>query len=155
MKIKIPILLILFAILNQTGKTQDLIGVSGNTLKSETGSISFSVGEVLNETFVNDTIALTQGMQQVSISITPVSIDSKLFEAILVYPNPTSDYLNIKVPDDELIQISLLSIEGKIILTKELNSSFIMNISSLQVGEYILLIQSKEEKSISYKIIKQ
>lgn len=69
-----------------------------------------------------------------------------------VFPNPTSDFINIK--SDEIINsIKLYNASGRLIKTENSNSSKI-NISSLPKGNYIISIETKSGIETK-KIIKE
>jgi hypothetical protein len=78
--------------------------------------------------------------------------------AFRVYPNPTSDRVNIvfeEVPKGD-IQLQLFDITGRLIDNKEINNqnNITFNLNNLKKGVYILNIKSYEGWSKSVKIIK-
>jgi hypothetical protein len=71
---------------------------------------------------------------------------------IKVYPNPTSDILNISNPIGEKIEI--FDISGKLVRTIPVqNETQSINIHDLPIGAYIVRMQEKALR-VSYKIIK-
>nr|WP_321237262.1 aryl-sulfate sulfotransferase [uncultured Psychroserpens sp.] len=81
-----------------------------------------------------------------SLSVADISISD-----IKIYPNPTSDFINI-VSTHTIDKIVLYSILGKKVY--EINGTNTIDISAFNSGIYFIQIQS-ENKSISKKIIKQ
>ncbi len=79
--------------------------------------------------------------------------DSFEMSKIVTYPNPTSNFIHIEVPDtNKLIRIKIYDYNGKEVFnTSELSSS--INISSYATGTYILLLET-EKGSFTKKIIK-
>jgi len=66
-----------------------------------------------------------------------------------VFPNPASEYLNITVRGSQLKQLTILSLEGKTVFTKQLNNTSYSQVT-LQVrqwpkGIYVLQIRSAHE----------
>ncbi|MHA7055868.1 glycoside hydrolase family 9 protein [Aquimarina sp. M1] len=75
--------------------------------------------------------------------------------AIKVYPNPTSNILNIKLPTvSSASTIEIYSLQGKRILTKEISTSSSVDISNLTIGFYLLKITTNGQSKIT-KIAKQ
>ncbi len=82
----------------------------------------------------------------------PISATAnEVTKSINIYPNPTSDYINIELLDDyTLIEITLLDISGRVIKQVSINDKKI-DISSLAKGNYILRVVT--ENGISSKQI--
>ncbi len=78
---------------------------------------------------------------------------------IILYPNPTHDYLNIKVPNDEKLQYEIYSIEGKEYNGEIIQSNLdqtIIDVRKLTGGVYFLKCYNSESNLISNtKFIKQ
>lgn len=77
----------------------DVIATAGEFYSNASGSISWTLGEPMGETYESANNNLTQGFQQpwdfgtgVSTTQTPVNAD--------VYPNPTSDVVNLQFGDN-------------------------------------------------------
>jgi len=69
--------------------------------------------------------------------------NSEIFSKINIYPNPTSDKLYIDLPHNEIFTISVLSMEGKLILQKiEVLNSIVIASKKLIKGSYILRIEN-------------
>ena len=68
---------------------------------------------------------------------------SEMFSKINIYPNPTSDKLYVDLPKNEIFTISVLSIEGKLILQEiEVVNSIVIDSEKLTKGSYILRIEN-------------
>ena len=72
--------------------------------------------------------------------------------SINLYPNPTTDYFQVDGLDGTA-SISVKDLNGKILLTKQINSNDKININSLSNGIYMIEVNTKEG-SILKKIIK-
>lgn len=75
-------------------------------------------------------------------------------ERILVYPNPSSDFINIKLDSTEkLIKVEILDLSGKLILHLEKPDTKI-KVNSLSVGNYMIKVTTesgvKSSKFIKY-----
>ena len=75
-----------------------------------------------------------------------------MFSKINIYPNPTSDKLYIDLPHNEIFTISVLSMEGKLILQEiEVLNSIVIASEKLTKGSYILRIEN--DKGIFHQIV--
>ncbi len=85
----------------------------------------------------------------------PVGINNNVDEAILVYPNPTSELINIVFPTEGERELRVTNLRGEVVAT--INSSGLketINISSLAAGIYNL--ELNEDKVVSsVRIVKK
>jgi hypothetical protein len=71
--------------------------------------------------------------------------NSEMFSKINIYPNPTSDKLYVDLPHNEIFTISVLSMEGKLILQEiEVLNSIMIDSKKLTKGSYILRIENNK-----------
>lgn len=90
---------------------------------------------------------------QISLEVLGNSDLENLKSGINVYPNPTKDFINIKLDKSiSKFKASLYNASGQMLLSTENKSS--INISNLNTGVYFLTIQPENGKSITKKIIK-
>ncbi len=83
-----------------------------------------------------------------------LSVDDKTFEkGLSLYPNPTSELININSSNREINQVSLTDISGKLVyLNSNLQSlSTVIDVSALAKGIYFVTINN----SVTKKIIKR
>ncbi|HFS66753.1 MAG TPA: T9SS type A sorting domain-containing protein, partial [Flavobacteriia bacterium] len=86
---------------------------------------------------------------------TSASINENTNEAILIYPNPSSDYVTIKCNLEEKFSIFLTDISGKhIINKKEFIDNKVLNIKNLNKGIYFITITTKNNIK-TFKLIKK
>ena len=131
---------------------------SGGDGKSDQGSFSYSIGQILvmqMDTPSNSwsqPISLNNGVQQVFISACEKNQNIK----ILATPNPTSGLVNIDIPNwnDVQLNISVYDVLGKDILNKTINQRKTqLDLSKLSSGIYILKIGDTCGGSNSFKLI--
>ncbi len=90
---------------------------------------------------------------QISLEVLGNSDLENLKSGINVYPNPTKDFINIKLDKSiSKFKASLYNASGQMLLSTENRSS--INISNLNTGIYFLTIQPENGKAITKKIIK-
>lgn len=72
--------------------------------------------------------------------------------SIKMFPNPTSDVLNIDISNGEITQIQLLNANGQTIRIIESNAQ--INVSSLTKGFYMLQIRTTEDEVLTERFVK-
>ena len=152
-------LLIVFFLLNfsHTWSQKDFVTAGGDG-KSDQGSFSYSIGQILvmqmdtpSSSFFQP-ISLNNGVQQVFVSACEVNQNIK----ILATPNPTTGLVNIDIPNwnDVQLNISIYDALGKDILNKTINQRKTqLDLSKLSSGIYILRIGDNCGGSNSFKLI--
>ena len=129
-----------------------VIGSAGASFSNSTASTDLTVGEVMIETFSNNTI-LTQGFHQgilkVNTSVENIDIKTK------IYPNPTTNFIIIELEKNVNADILVYDINGKIVIKDKLNDEQKkqLDFSFLNQGNYFLHINIADKKSV-YQINK-
>ncbi|WP_162271028.1 peptide-N-glycosidase F-related protein [Chryseobacterium glaciei] len=88
-----------------------------------------------------------QGKSNVNLNVNDVKTTD-----VSIYPNPTSDFVNIKSPID-VMSLSLFSIDGRKLFENYKENK--IDISSYNTGIYILNVVLKDGTSFKHKIIKK
>lgn len=101
----------LVTVLMYIANAQDLISTGGDFFQLESGSISFTIGEPIIETLGNEDHDLTQGFQQASRELT-TDYNEMDYIWINVYPNPTTDFINIEFSEFEELNYQLYNLNG-------------------------------------------
>jgi len=74
---------------------------------------------------------------------------------VQVYPNPVDEYFSLSYPDDyQMARISIIDLQGKILLQKEIHHAENINIGSISQGIYLYQLEI-EGKIITGKLIKK
>jgi hypothetical protein len=69
-------------------------------------------------------------------------------QGIAVYPNPAGRFIRIAGGEQEKIQVTLLSMEGKILLYRQVNANEDIDVSHLSPGLYLIRVNTKTLKFI-------
>lgn len=138
------------------GSTEDPLFANGNQLSGNNipgPFISTSEDGAITVRFVSDTYVNESGWQA-NVNCASLGIeDLNNAETVRVYPNPSSDIVNIEA-SKEIKSLKLNDASGKLILNKKSNSVHDkIEIYHLPKGMYVLTIELKDEKVIK-KIIK-
>jgi Secretion system C-terminal sorting domain len=109
-----------------------------------------TIGETAVELISNGDYILTQGFQQPRIQITPVTQPEG--NGVDVYPNPATDYINVKLYGDEArkFRIDVINITGLIVssVTMDFSDKYYyidqIDVSSLKFGFYFVRVTSDD-----------
>jgi hypothetical protein len=159
MKHLTTILLLSFALNTPWLRAQEVISSGGGHANGTGIALSWTIGELVTETFTNGSNILTQGFHQSRLSST--AIDDIPFPglSLAVYPNPFTCVFNIKVDQGDFSQLeySLLSINGKVLLNKKMTRDLTqIEMQTFATGNYLLRINRRTGEPVkTYKVVKQ
>ena len=137
-------------ILNTTG---------GNTIANE-GEVSFTIGQIFFYSSIGQNGSIIQGAQQpYEISVITSINDIKPIDLYVhVFPNPTEDYLILKIDDDQLniYYYQLFDVNGKLLESEKiLNVETKISMRQFVSATYIVRVLIGENTIKTYKIIKK
>lgn len=153
--LKIPLLI--FLGFNGICEAQQTVNTSGNNAQSATGSVSYSVGQMFDQSLSSVSGKVNQGVQQPYEIYTLATNESAVQKKITVYPNPVKDFLIVDFNSEKLqnAKYQLFEGTGRIINQgglRDLKNE--INTSTLNSGMYILSISSEGKTMKTFKIIK-
>ena len=140
---------------------QEVIASAGGYNKSadNTISISWTLGETIIPTFTSQdgSIILTHGFQQ-KLIITTVEESLEDLVQVTIYPNPTSEMINIRFQSatDKEILVSLLDAQGKLVKTDRIDVAVLdktINMQDVPAGLYYLRLTKGKLVNV-YKVVK-
>ena len=147
--------LLSFSVTAQT--SHQVLSASGGDATGSGGSVAYSVGQIVYTTSTGTTGSVAQGVEQAyeiySVGITETAINISLS----VFPNPTSDFLTLKVEDynNEALSYNLIDEQGKLILSEQItNQETQVAMSTLARGSYFINIVQTNKQIQTFKIIK-
>ena len=140
-------------------QAQEAFTASGGEAAGSGGSVSYSVGQLVNTTDYGEDGSVAQGVQQpYEISIIVGLEEAKGIKLICsAYPNPTTDLLKLKVENYELDDMSyfLFSMNGNLLESNKIREKETsISMIEYQSGTYFLKILSKEIETKTFAIIK-
>jgi len=157
-KLKLSFML-LFGICLNVLYAQQVISANGGNASGNGSSVSYSVGQIVCTTYTGTNGSLSQGVQQpYEISITRGAEQKDINLYYSVYPNPTTDFLILRVIslDFSAYAFELIDVNGRIIRSKKMVASEItISMNGLMPNTYILKISTKNKEVKSFKIIKK
>ena len=140
-------------------RAQTSVNASGGDVASATGSISYSVGQVFQETVIAGNNSIIQGVQQ-PFEITTLGVDNfaSITVEMKVYPNPTSSilFLNFAEFAKRSSSYELFDTSGKMIRNAKIQSKESqIDLQQSPSGIYILKVSAENVVLKTFKIIKK
>jgi len=159
MRYKKVILISLLLGLGLIGQAQETVPASGGHASGDEGSVNYTVGQIFYNFQTGTNGSIIQGVQQPY----EISVVSGIEEAkginleIATYPNPTTDFLILKV--ENLINVSLsyqlYDMMGKLLENKKLTGNeTIILMANYIPAIYLLKIYDSQKEIKTFKIIK-
>jgi hypothetical protein len=152
-------MLVALLVLNlKISMAQQVVASSGESLANSSGSLSFTLGELAIETKSGSPGILTEGFHQPTITITSLDEPVKVGYSITAFPNPTSDFVNLEIENEELTGLSyiLYDATGKDILSGTIeNKTTEISFSELKTAIYFLKIETDGKLVKTFKISKE
>jgi hypothetical protein len=134
---------------------------AGDYFVGSNGSLSWTLGEAVIETFSNDGNTLTQGFQQSTYQVVAIEDMKDVTYDVFVYPIPASDFLNIDISSSDKtvnLKMELFDVNGNKIFEKNIESStFHENVilSKYNTNMFMLKITNMNNQSVkTFKIVK-
>lgn len=138
---------------------QQGITSSGGTSGNETGSITYSIGQIAYSSALSNYYGEIQGIQQPEeIYVTSVKKENLLDGNINLYPNPAQSFLVLKIDFKKIHNLSyqLLNERGIVVVENKIKSDeSIIPVQNLPSAGYILNISKGDIFIQSFKILKQ
>ena len=156
-------LLILFLVLAKITTaqtfTQEIYTTSGGFYHQINGSMQFTIGEPLIETYQNNNGQLFQGFEQGNYVVSGINeISNNPAASCIIFPNPATNFVQIQFSSRNpysTYHYKLLNTQGLEIATGNLtNPTETINLSNLSNSIYILQIADEKGYSQNFKLIK-
>lgn len=136
---------------------QTSVVASGGSVSNNSGSISYSIGQVAYQSVSNTSGSVSQGVQH-AFEISTLSLEENKFNFTLnAFPNPTTENLNLRVGNykQEKLAYKLIDLEGKVISEAPmLSEETTIDMKQLPVATYFVEVHNEEKKVQTFKIIK-
>jgi hypothetical protein len=139
---------------------QESTSSSGGEASGDGGTVSYSVGQVVYGTHSGTTGSVSEGIQQpYEISVIIGLEETGINLNISAFPNPTTDYLILKIADDahqeSRFTITLYDLNGRVIEQQVVVSNeTAIDMASLNAATYILKVNNENQEVKTFKIIK-
>lgn len=133
---------------------QEIVATQGDSYSNTNMQIDFTIGEIIINTESDGVNTLTQGFHQTNWNFVGLEDHAPGYEAT-IFPNPTSDILNIRTSTFENVTYTLYDAQGKLILQGRLTQvQTPIRVGQLATGKYSLILDSKNQKLKTFKLVK-
>lgn len=160
---QIPLFITFLALCWTAGFAQSAIVPMGGDTQNNSGSVSYTVGQIAVETTTNSngSTSVAEGVQQ-PYEIMTVGVDQypQIVLNAVVYPNPTDNLVQLQLNGFEIpidgLRANLYDGNGKLLQT----SSVVTESSTFQIGQYasgnyFLELRDKNRILKTFKIIRR
>ena len=158
MKNKRIVFLLCMVLTGLNATAQEAITVSGGLASGNNGTVSYTLGQVTYGTNIGVNGSISQGVQQsYDVSIVNGIEMSKISMNISAYPNPTNNYLKLKVELMNIENMSYLLCDmlGKPLQNQQLKSSETsIEMTDLVPSTYFVKVLDNSQVIKTFKIIK-
>ena len=152
LKLLLTSLLLFFG---SVGFGQEVVSTQGDSYINSSGSIDFTLGEVVINTGTDGSNDLTQGFHQTNWNFVSTEDHVPSYEAI-IFPNPTSEILTIRTSSFENVTYTLYDARGKLVIQDKLSSvQTPIPVSQLAPGAYSLTLNNDTQNLKTFQLIKQ
>jgi hypothetical protein len=139
-------------------RAQEATVASGGTASNTSGTINYSVGQIVYTTNSGSTGSVSQGIQQ-PYEIFTLGTDDfpNISLKMFVYPNPTTALVNLQIQGltDNTLEYQLFDIMGKEISNQKISQSETqIPLENLPSATYLLNVSDQNKIIKSFKIIK-
>jgi len=140
-------------------QAQQAVPAAGGNAAGSGGTVAYTVGQTSYMTQTDGNTTITQGVQQpyeISL-VTGIEYTGSITLECSVYPNPTSDYVILKVGNEELstLSVQLFDLNGRLLLSKKVeNNETTIPMQGLLPSTYFLKVNDNQKEIRTYKIIK-
>ena len=140
-------------------QAQTSVNATDGDVSGSGGSVSYSVGQVVYTTHTGTSGSVAEGVQQpyeISV-VTGLEEAQSINLSVTAYPNPTTDYLTLRIDEFEISNLSfqLYDMNGKLLQNEKITgnqTSIVM--SNLVVATYFVKIIQGNKEIKTFKIIK-
>lgn len=155
-KVKLCILLL---VLDLAVQAQESPTATGGDAAGSGGAASYSIGQIVYTTLSGSNGTVAQGLQQAFEISTVLGIENHSINLqLVVYPNPTTSFLNLSVDNYELsnLNFQLFDLNGKLIETRKItNTTESIYVENLPGAIYFLKVIYNNNTTKTFKIIKK
>ena len=134
---------------------QEAVASQGASYENSSGNIAFTIGETIIKSGLNGALSITQGFHQSCWSFVKIEEHDPNYQA-LVFPNPSSEILNIRTNNFENTTYSLYDAQKKLIMRNILSSNeTLVLVNHLEQGNYFLILNNSNNILKTFHLIKK
>ena len=135
---------------------REILAATGISTQNNDISMSWTLGELAVGQFQNGSITVSEGFHQGEDGGVPIDDLLSVFGQIQVFPNPTTQLLQIEREyTAQPLYIQLTDMQGKVLLNRDSRDlTTILDLSRLASGFYLLRLSDASQHTQTYQIQK-
>ncbi|MCH2229226.1 MAG: T9SS type A sorting domain-containing protein [Crocinitomicaceae bacterium] len=147
--------LVLFSLASTlSSSAQNVVSTQGDSYSNAVANIDFTIGEIAINTETDGVNDITQGFHQTLWQFVELQDFAPNYE-VLIFPNPTSDILNIRTSMFDNVMCTIYDAQGKIVMQNLLSAEQTsIQVSQLTPGNYSIILNNETESLKAFKLIK-
>jgi hypothetical protein len=152
------ILISLFLFITKRVDGQEIICTAGSNDVSTIGQLSWTIGDLITDTYTSTSSILCQGFNQNFQIATDVEELTNVGFSVEAFPNPATNFLKLKVFNKKQgkMSLSLFDLTGKKLIQRSLETDDMeIPLTGLAPSVYLIKIFDNDREIKSLKIIKQ
>ena len=150
-------MLLAFASYSQTAIKKESIDSGGATASNGDTAIIYTIGEVVVQESSEGTISISEGFISPDILAFIGVQDYTSLAGVSVFPNPTTDYINISFSEVANYNITVFDYLGKQIeeLNTQQTAEQSLDMQSYSSGVYLVVVKNTAKQQYkTYKVVK-
>lgn len=156
---KIYGIILLFVLSATMSFAQNAVTVSGGEANGNSGSVSYSIGQTFYSANVGSNGQVSEGVQQPYEIYDVTEVQTAISSAISLsaFPNPTSDFLTLRIDGDYIdgLSCAMFDISGKEIMQQRITSSQTsLDVQQLPPATYFVRVTKGKNEVKTFKIVK-
>lgn len=156
---KITSIILFIVVLLSAGyaQAQQSINTSGGIATGSEGSASYSIGQIVYQTFTSQDGSVAEGVQQPFEIWAFTTVEEEVGISLTVYPNPTKNFLTLSFIEYELSGIDYLifDLNGRVLFRSKITDPQTnIDMGGLVPAVYFLRVMKHNKELKTFKIIK-
>jgi hypothetical protein len=151
--------LLIFGVFTSTAQAQQSINAAGGDAQGSGGSVSYTIGQIDYTCYEGLGGTVNQGVQQLNELSEYLEINfPEIKLEMVIYPNPTTDLVNLKIENDktEYLSYALFDMQGRQVATNTITQNETqIQMKHLASAIYLLSVFDKNKLLKTFKIIKK
>jgi hypothetical protein len=139
-------------------QAQESTNASGGNATGSSGTVAYSIGQVVYTTNTGSNGSIAQGVQHAFEILTVGTYETELNIALTTFPNPTTENLTLQISDynNEKLTYQLFDMQGKRLSNGRVTAQQTqIYMNGLPSATYFINVVNQENKKVqSFKIIK-
>ena len=133
--------------------TPEVVASAGEHFDNGSVQLSWTLGEVAVQTYDNGSNILTEGFHQPELLITSIEEVSELDMSVNIFPNPTTEFINIEFTVNKTdMVVELFDMHGKEVSRIDVRAFQMetgISLSDVAAGGYLLRLTEENGKYVS------